>query len=217
MKKAFLLANVVFVFALAGLFWFGLQAFHELGHVLAAWATGGHVRQVVLHPLTVSRTDVLPNPRPLVVLWAGPLLGAVLPTVLWGLWRVVRAPAEDLVRLFAAVCWVAAGAYVCGGAVAWAGDAGDLLRLGCSRWTLLAVGAVQTAVGLALWHTLGTGFGLADRWNGSWSQSLGALTALLAVVAVLLAVNARSGPEADPAQRPPAPASSSQAAQEHTD
>ena len=47
--------------------WFLMQAVHELGHVLAAWLTGGAVQRVVLSPLEISRTDVMPNPRPLVV------------------------------------------------------------------------------------------------------------------------------------------------------
>ena len=59
--------------------WIGMQAVHELGHVLAASATGGTVQRVVLHPLTISRTDVSPNPSPLAVAWAGPLVGVILP------------------------------------------------------------------------------------------------------------------------------------------
>jgi hypothetical protein len=38
--------------------WLGMQAAHELGHVIGALATGGQVVQVVLNPLTISRTDV---------------------------------------------------------------------------------------------------------------------------------------------------------------
>ena len=37
--------------------WLGMQAVHEAGHVLGACMTGGRVSQVVLHPLTISRTD----------------------------------------------------------------------------------------------------------------------------------------------------------------
>src|SRR5260221_4916233 len=38
--------------------WLGMQAVHELGHVIGAWLTGGQVSQVVLHPLTISRTHL---------------------------------------------------------------------------------------------------------------------------------------------------------------
>lgn len=44
-----------------------MQAIHECGHVLGAWLTGGQVARVVLNPLTLSRTDLAENPRPLVV------------------------------------------------------------------------------------------------------------------------------------------------------
>src|SRR5262249_19227175 len=65
--------------------WLLMQAVHEFGHVLGGWMTGGHIRQVVLHPLTISRTDLDVNPVPLLVCWAGPVLGAVLPLVAWRL------------------------------------------------------------------------------------------------------------------------------------
>src|SRR3954447_20893621 len=37
--------------------WLGMQAAHEAGHVLMAWASGETVHRVVLHPLTISRAD----------------------------------------------------------------------------------------------------------------------------------------------------------------
>jgi hypothetical protein len=58
--------------------WLGMQLVHELGHVMAAYATGGSVERVVLHPLELSRTDLARNPRPLAVASAGPLGGAGL-------------------------------------------------------------------------------------------------------------------------------------------
>lgn len=61
--------------------WLAMQAVHEPGHVLGARATGGTVTKVVLHPLALSRTDVSPNPRPLFVVWAGPIVGALLPLI----------------------------------------------------------------------------------------------------------------------------------------
>ncbi len=64
--------------------WLGMQAVHELGHLLAAWLTGGRIAKVVLFPLSISRTDLAHNPHPLVVVWSGPLLGVALPLILWG-------------------------------------------------------------------------------------------------------------------------------------
>jgi hypothetical protein len=59
-----------------------MQAVHELGHVLGAMATGAEVTRVVLWPWTISRTDVTNNTRPLVVAWAGPIVGIALPLVM---------------------------------------------------------------------------------------------------------------------------------------
>lgn len=47
--------------------WLGMQAIHEVGHVLGATLSGARVVQVVLHPLTISRTDLAENPHPLFV------------------------------------------------------------------------------------------------------------------------------------------------------
>ena len=38
--------------------WLGMQAVHESGHALGALLSGGRVARVVLHPLTISRTDL---------------------------------------------------------------------------------------------------------------------------------------------------------------
>ncbi len=69
-----------------------MMAVHEFGHVLGAWYTGGTVRKVVLHPLTISRTDLVHNPDPLVVAWAGPLLGELLPLMVFAVTAALRRP-----------------------------------------------------------------------------------------------------------------------------
>src|ERR1700722_19897665 len=64
--------------------WLAMQAAHETGHVIGALLTGGKVATVVLHPLTISHSELIDNPHPLVVVWAGPLVGVTLPLALWG-------------------------------------------------------------------------------------------------------------------------------------
>src|SRR5690606_29141585 len=101
-----------------------------LGHVLAAWSSGGRVAKVVLHPLAISRTDVAPNPHPLVVVWCGPLVGALLPLVLWGVLAFFRHPATPYARFFAGFCLIANGLYIGAGSFDGVGDAGEMLREG---------------------------------------------------------------------------------------
>jgi len=134
--------------------WLGMQAVHELGHVLAAWLTGGTVQRVVLHPFAISRTDVSPNPRPLVVAWSGPLVGAILPLAVAGLCRLASRRIRSLAQFFAGFCLIANGVYIGAGSFGRIGDAGDMLRHGSPPWTLLVFGVVCTAGGLWIWHCL---------------------------------------------------------------
>src|SRR3954454_20608537 len=78
--------------------WLGMQAVHESGHVLGAWLTGGQVARVVLYPLTISRTDLIHNPRPLVVVWAGPWVGVLVPLVGWAIAAKLRMPGVYVLR-----------------------------------------------------------------------------------------------------------------------
>jgi hypothetical protein len=140
--------------------WLGMQAVHELGHVLGAWLTGGQVRQVVLHPLSISRTDLEANPHPLAVVWAGPILGVAIPGLLWGAAAGLRLRGRFVLRFFAGFCGLANGLYLGLGSFAGVGDCGDLLRHGAPLWQLWLFGAAAAPAGLWLWHGQGGQFGL---------------------------------------------------------
>ena len=131
-----------------------MQAVHEAGHVTGAWLTGGSVTRVVLHPLAISRTDVSPNPHPLLVAWAGPMVGVVLPLIAAGVWRLANLRYKALASFFAGFCLIANGLYIGAGSFAAIGDAGDLLRHGAPQIALLTFGSVSTALGLWIWHGL---------------------------------------------------------------
>src|SRR5262245_57162160 len=137
-----------------------MQAAHESGHVLGAALTGGRVARVVLHPLAISRTDLARNPRPVAVAWAGPLVGALAPLLLWAAAAGLRSPAAFVLRFFAGFCLVANGAYLAAGSYGRIGDAGDLLRHGAPAWPLRLFGLLAVPAGLWLWHRQGPHFGL---------------------------------------------------------
>ncbi len=165
--------------------WLGLQAVHEAGHVAGAYLTGGRVQRVVLHPLTISRTDLAQNPRPLLVAWGGPVFGAAFPLLLWGLAAAGRLPEAFLLRFFAGACLVANGCYLGFGLIDRVGDCGDLLRAGAPPWHLVAFAAVAVPAGLWLWHGQARHFGLGPeaepvRLRTVW-LSVGALAALVAL------------------------------------
>ncbi|MDB2686576.1 M50 family metallopeptidase [Mariniblastus sp.] len=131
------------------------MAFHELGHVVGALVTGGVVEQVVLHPLTISRTDVSPNPNPLLVVWMGPVLGCLVPLICC--WLVPRrlTSIRNIAIFFAGFCLLANGAYIAFGSFDRVGDCGDMLSNGSPFWTLLLFGAVTIPFGFFVWHRLG--------------------------------------------------------------
>jgi hypothetical protein len=142
--------------------WLGMQAAHELGHVLGAFLTGGKIATVVLHPLTISRTEMIDNPHPLIVVWGGPLVGVMLPLTLWGLLEWTRVPGAFVARFFTGFCLISNGAYLGAGSFVGAGDCGEMLRQGSPVWVLRMFGAVALPVGLRLWNGQGSEFGLGD-------------------------------------------------------
>jgi hypothetical protein len=138
---------------------------------------------VVLHPLTISRTDLSSNPHPLFVVWAGPVLGVLLPLTGFGIAAVARMAGAYLLRFFAGFCLVANGAYIAVGSFDGIGDAGDMLRQGSPIWLLWAFGVVTVPLGLLLWHRLGPYFGVG---RVSWGAAFACLALLVLVVGLEL-------------------------------
>lgn len=148
--------QLLFIFSTLALSWYAMMAVHELGHVVGAWVTGGNVNRVVLHPLSISRTDVSPNPRPAVVVWLGPIVGCLLPI---GLLTVVprsRTALRTIAQFFAGFCLVANGAYISIGSFGHIGDCHEMHRTGTPNWVMLSFGLVTVPIGLLLWHRLGS-------------------------------------------------------------
>jgi hypothetical protein len=140
--------------------WLAMQAVHELGHVVAALATGGTVSQVVLHPLTISRTDIIENPRPLIVAWMGPLIGVLAPLGLLAIFKIGKFRGWYLVQFFAGFCLIANGIYIGLGSFEGIGDAGDVINHGSPIGCLWLFGMSSVPLGLFLWNGLGSHFGL---------------------------------------------------------
>jgi hypothetical protein len=165
--------------------WLGMQAVHELGHVLGTILTGGQIATVVLHPLTISRTDLIENPHPLIVVWAGPLVGLLLPLILWSVLAATRTPGAFVARFFAGFCLVATGAYIGVGSFLAAGDCGEMLRHGSNAWVLRLFGALAVPAGLWLWNGLGPDFGLG-RAQGKVNHRIAYATLVIFAVLVVL-------------------------------
>lgn len=143
--------------------WLGMQAVHELGHVLGAMVTGGSVSKVVLHPLTISRTDLHNNPSPLLVVWMGPVLGVLLPVLLWLIIHLLRWRAAFVFRFFAGFCLITNGLYIGFGSFDNIGDCQVMLKNGSKEWQLWLFGLVTVPCGFWLWHNQGVHFGLRSK------------------------------------------------------
>src|SRR4051812_47161638 len=165
----------------------GMQAVHELGHVLGAWATGGKVSRVVLSPTTISRTDVTNNSCPLIVAWAGPIVGIVLPSLLWCGMQAARRPIAFVLRFFAGFCLIVNGLYIGLGSFGRVGDCGELLRHGAAPWQLWLFGAVAASLGLALWHGQGRSFGFGAA-HGRISHAVAYISLAICLALLLLAL-----------------------------
>lgn len=139
-----------------------MQAVHELGHIIGAQFTGGQVTRVVLHPLTISRTDVVGSEHPAVVVWLGPVIGIVVPLLVWAVGAAWGASWTFLARFFAGFCLVANGLYIGVGAFDRVGDCGDMLRHGAPMWHLWLFGAITVPLGFCSWHRQGRHFGLGS-------------------------------------------------------
>ncbi len=133
-----------------------MMALHELGHVVGAIVTGGVVERVVLYPLTISRTDVSPNPHPATVVWMGPIVGSVVPLTALAVIPQRLDVLRTIARFFAGFCLIANGAYISVGWIDQVGDCGEMLRTGTPVWLMIAFGGVTIPLGLYLWHGLGS-------------------------------------------------------------
>ena len=100
------------IFSVLLLSWLGMMVVHELGHVLAASASGGTVAKVVLYPLEFSRTDLAENPHPLLVAWGGASGGILLPLRFLWIAKWKRLSTSYIFQFFAGLCLVVNGTFI---------------------------------------------------------------------------------------------------------
>jgi len=182
--------QIVFSVSLLALCWLGMMAVHELGHVLGAFFTGGSVQAVVLHPLAISRTDVSPNPAPLIVVWSGPTMGVLLPLIIWNCIPKPFTTLRNIVGFFAGFCCVVNGAYIAIGSIDQIGDCKVMLQHGSPTALLILFGLLTIPTGLWIWHQLGSLRSFFDQPSLVPARTVYFLVAILIlIVAVELTFN----------------------------
>ena len=178
--------QAVLVASLLALSWLGMMLVHELGHLCSALVTGGVVQQVIFHPLCFSETQIDPNPSPLIVVWAGPTMGSLLPVALWLVAATARLSLTYFFAFFAGFCLIANGAYVGLGAFAHVADAGEMLRLGSPPWILWSFGILTGVAGFWLWHQVSPKFGFGAEPD-TISSRVSFVALSIAISAIILA------------------------------
>jgi hypothetical protein len=130
--------------ALLILSWIVMTFTHEMGHVIGGWISGATLTDFNLAPWRMPYSLHNPDPRPLVTLWGGPVLGVLVPLALAA---VIRRP---WARFVADFCLLANGAYL---ALGWA--SGDRF-LDTPR--LLDAGAAPVSIAVYCALTIGFGY-----------------------------------------------------------
>lgn len=180
-----LVCKVVFALAVIAICWLAMMAVHELGHVVGAIATGGTIERVVLYPLSISQTDVSPNPNPLVVVWLGPILGCLIPVAIWSLIPTKMSTVKSIVSFFVGFCLIANGCYIAVGSFFRTGDCDVMLLSGSPFWTLVTFGILTVPVGLWVWHLMGSPVQFLKKTTAVDSVAVVGCVAVLALILVL--------------------------------
>ena len=105
---------------------------HESGHLSCGWSCGGTLVSADLLPWHLPYSIFEPDPKPLVTLWGGPVLGVAIPFSIATLFR------RDWLWFIAYFCMLANGSYL---ATAWFTgdrylDTTKLLQHGAYSWSI---------------------------------------------------------------------------------
>lgn len=147
--------QIIILFIVAILSWYGMMAVHEAGHCFGAVLTGAKLEAVEIPFVGFSRTDFSGGDSPLFVVVAGPLFGVIIPLVLLLFIKKVSNRIKHVLLFFVGFCLAANGAYIGMDAFLRGGDCRQLVQFGCPVWMLVAFGIISFGCGLYLWHCLG--------------------------------------------------------------
>lgn len=142
-------AAAVMLLAVSVWAWAAMLFTHELGHVVAAYASGGRVTSLELRPGRLGHTLVAPNPRPSVVLWGGFAAGWLVPQAVASWWPARLCLTKTLLDAWAAFCWLAGGSYLAIAGGERFTDTGQLVAAGWPLPLLATIGIAAAAFGYA--------------------------------------------------------------------
>ena len=136
-------------------FWWGMMAIHELGHILSTKLNGGVIDSVELRPWMLSQTERHGSAHELMDIWAGPLFGSLAPVLIWLMGRKLNERPRYYAAAWAGICLIINGMYL---ALGWltgeANDSGEIVEAGTSPILIVLVGAALAGSGLYGIHVL---------------------------------------------------------------
>lgn len=123
--------------------WCAMTFTHEGGHIVGGRLGGATLRDAELRPWRLPYSIHEPDPRPLVTLWSGPILGAIVPLA------AAAAIRRDWAWFIAYFCLLANGSYL---AAAWISgdrflDTPQLLAAGAWPASILLYIVVTVVIG----------------------------------------------------------------------
>jgi len=124
--------------------WCVMTFTHESGHLLGGWICGGTLKNADLLPWHLPFSIFDPDPRPLITLWCGPVLGVVVPLAAALLVR------QNWMWFIAHFCILANGTYL---SVAWVSGESYL-----DTPKLLKHGAYPATIAIYCALTIGFGY-----------------------------------------------------------
>ena len=136
--------RIVYLLALLAASWCVMTFTHEAGHIVGGWVGGARLRYAQLWPWGIPYSTFDPDPHPLLTVWSGPLLGALVPV---GVALLVRRRWAWFIAHF---CLLANGTYLVGGWIT-----GDRL---VDTTRLLAAGAHPATIVAYCLLTVGVGY-----------------------------------------------------------
>jgi membrane-associated protease RseP (regulator of RpoE activity) len=69
------------------IFWYPLSVVHEIGHCISVYVNGGKVDGFVWHFGIFSETVRHGSAHPIIDLWAGSVIGCIIPLIIWYIFR----------------------------------------------------------------------------------------------------------------------------------
>jgi hypothetical protein len=138
-----MLSRVAVFVALLTASWCVMTFVHESGHVVCGWCGGGQLQEADLAPWGLPYSRFEPDPHPLLTLWGGPVIGAMLPLV------IAAIAKQRWLWFIAYFCLLANGGYL---ATAWISgerflDTPRLLHHGAHPATIAAFCVVTISAG----------------------------------------------------------------------